>query len=169
MINNVVHQIQYKIQYMINPDKFYPTKPVDQRILDDHSEYVDCHDLDPYDVLAHLYNSSAPTGMGIFQAKYVAINSEMAKQILDFGHMIDYVYGRPIKTSFENWPYLYPSGYDKRNGGSGMMQRLIIELRETGKISMKIPEEQPEKEFARMGEEFDRMGKEFEEFLIKKW
>ncbi len=150
------YQIQYKILQMINPKKFYPNKPVDKNVLNNSSEYVDCTGLDPYDVMAHLYNSSKPKGMGVFEAKYVPMDHDTAKSILDSNSNTDYVYGRPIKTSFYNWPFLYPKTYDKYNGDKGMMCKLINELKTTGKVSMQIPDEQPEYEFNRMMKELDQ-------------
>ena len=155
-IPGFINQIQYQIQYMINPHKFYPNKPVDTHVQENSSQYVDCTGLDPYDVLAQLYNSSLPKGLGVLQAKYEAMDRENAKLILDSNFNTDYVYGRPIKTSFNNWPLLYPGTYDKYNGDPGMMHRLIAKLRTTGKVSMEIPVEQPEYEINGMIKEFDQ-------------
>lgn len=164
MFQRILYQMQYQVQYLINPHKFYPMKPVDKHVLDDPSGYIDCTDLDPYNVLAHLYNSSKPMGLGVIQAKYVAMDHQTAKDILDSGPVTDYIYGRPIKVSFENWPFLYPGGYDQKNG-HGMMQKLINELRETGTISTKIPENNPKKEFDRMNTEIDQFAKNFADHI----
>lgn len=124
-------------------------KPIDEWIEKYKSEYIDCTGLNPYDVLAHLYNSSSnPIGMGLTQAEYTAMDREEAKKILDETLCLDYVKGRPIKVNFESWPYLHPCGYDSRNGNGSekMMRKLITDLRESGKISTNIPEKKTQQE-----------------------
>lgn len=161
MLRSFLPRLAYQVQYAFNRDKFYPTKPVDKHVLDNLSNYVDCTDLDPYDVFAHLYNSSRPMGLGVLEAKYVAMNQMEAKDLLDISYTADYIYGRPIKTSFNNWPFLHPRGYDNYNGGPGTMQRLIKELRETNKISTKVPEECPEQELKKLAKSFDQYAEIF--------
>lgn len=126
--------------------QFNPKKPVEKYVMNDLSHYIDCTGLDPYDVFAHLYNSSKPLGLGYLHVEYTVMDKNEAKKILDVDYRTDYVNGRPIKIYFNNWPYLSPTGYDSRNGGEGTMKRLITELKETGKVCNKIPEKlSPEK------------------------
>jgi hypothetical protein len=127
--------------YQIFERIFDRDQPMDAWIEDHRSDYIDCTGLNPYDVLAHLYNSSQPLGMGYFQAKYTVMNRKEAKKILDEKLSLDYVHGRPIKIDFESWPYLYPKYYDGRNGNKndGTMRKLITDLRESGEISINVP------------------------------
>jgi hypothetical protein len=96
--------------------------------------YVDATNLKPENVLAELYNSSKPYGMGIFQYKANVMSSKQAEDILkefydnnEYAYF-DYLDGRPIKTTFEYFPNIDATTYDKYNG-DGSMSKCIENVR----------------------------------------
>lgn len=101
---------------------------------------VDCEGLLPEVTLAHIYNYSEPSGMGIYQAKEVPMTVNEAKEVLEsYGDLsIEYLYGRPIKLSFDKYPLLDAYEYDRNNGGMGTMSKIIDELKRTGEICMDV-------------------------------
>lgn len=109
------------------------------------TDQVDITGLDKAEVLAALYNRSAPMGLGVLQARSGEMTVVVARQCIDgeddharnFPNVakrgreldFDYLFGRPLKVnlsgdSFDPWLY------DRDNGGSGTAARLVAELRQ---------------------------------------
>ena len=103
------------------------------------STTVDCGTLSSGEVLAHLYNNSKPLGMGMFQYEAKAMSASEAEKYLKSKKHVDYCKGRPIKTSFNNYPKLDSWDFDRDNGGPGTMKSLIDQLKKTGEVSTKVP------------------------------
>lgn len=106
---------------------------------------IDISGLDKAEILATLYNHSAPMGMGVLQARSGEMTTEIARAIINGGHegrdygiqeghpayrklYFDYLFGRPLKIDLSG-DSLDPWGYDRDNGGEGTAERLISELR----------------------------------------
>lgn len=89
---------------------------------------IDCTGLDKAEVLAGLYNRSSPLGMGIYQARSGIMTKKEAEKLLEERDDFDYLYGRPVKTDFSNYPILRENMYD-RDQGEGAMQRVIDSLK----------------------------------------
>jgi len=66
-------------------------------------------------VLAALFNYSRPIGMGWMQHNPVIMDEKTAQELLRKQSYFDYVYGRPIKTSFDAFPDLSSSRYEHDN------------------------------------------------------
>jgi hypothetical protein len=91
-------------------------------------------DLPRAQVLAALYNASAPSGAGILHYCHGFLSSPEAEQILkenpDLGERVDYLRGRRIKLDFTS------SGWDslpyEQLAGAGMASKVLEILRKTG-------------------------------------
>jgi len=154
MFHTITQNINRPFRYLANLYQFYPQDPLGPKV--DRSQYIDCRDLDPYDVLRHLYNSSKPRGLGALHGKYLPMDHQEAKHLLDNQQVFDHIHGRPIKTSFRTWPYLYPVGYDRSNQPL-TMSTLISELKETGIVSLSVPDHvDPLTEIKRINSEIDQ-------------
>lgn len=94
---------------------------------------VDCTGLAKEEVLAHLYNNAKSVGMGYLQAKTEPMSIHEAHTQLSTNSRFDYLHGRPLKINFDQYPYLTSHLYDRDQGGTGTMARLIDELRSTQK------------------------------------
>ena len=92
---------------------------------------VDCTGLESHVVLAQLYNHASPVGMGFLQSSTTPMTLEEAKNELARTQYFDYLYGRPLKTDFSNYPELDSHGYDRDQGGPGTMQSLVDKLKES--------------------------------------
>ena len=114
---------------------------------------VDITGLSKAEVLAALFNASAPMGMGFLQAMNgpQVMDIEHAEGLVNAGNTatpdyggyalpghpklyFDYLYGQPLKLnltedSFDPW------GFDRDNGGDGTAQRIIDRLRETKDVN----------------------------------
>lgn len=66
-------------------------------------------------VLAALFNYSRPVGMGWMQHKPIVMDQATAEELLASKSSFDYLYGRPIKTSFDTFPDLSSSSYERNN------------------------------------------------------
>lgn len=108
---------------------------------------VDISGLDKAAVLAVLFNASAPSGMGFLQARFgpSIMTVEDADQIIQSGGSsdpgishgslyYDYLFGRPLKVDLAGDEF-DPWQFDDLNGGTGTAQRLIEELRSSGKVN----------------------------------
>jgi hypothetical protein len=154
MFHAITQNINKQFRYLANLYKFYPQYPLGPMV--DKSQYIDCQDLDPYDVLRHLYNSTKPRGLGAIQGKYLPMDYQEARHLLDNQQVFDHIYGRPIKTSFKSWPYLHPAQYDRSNAPL-TMSSLISELKKTGIVSLSVPEYvDPLTEIKRINSETDQ-------------
>lgn len=119
------------------------------------STMVNIEGLSKADVLAALFNASAPAGMGFLQATNgpQVMDSTYAQELLDLGSdasgdypngtaamrrnavYFDYLYGRPLKLDLSSDIEFDPWGFDRDNGGDGSAQRVIDELRESGEVN----------------------------------
>jgi hypothetical protein len=119
------------------------------------SNMVNIEGLSKADVLAALFNASAPAGMGFLQAARgpQVMNSAYAQELLDLGSdasgdysegtaalrsspvNFDYLYGRPLKLDLSSDTEFDPRGFDRNNGGDGSAHRVIDELRKSGEIN----------------------------------
>ncbi len=101
---------------------------------------VEIKGLSKAEVLAALFNASAPQGLGFLQSGYGpnVMTIEDAEEIIESGQTyFDYLAGRPLKTdlsedSFDPW------GFDRDNGGDGAAQKVIDRLRNSKDVN---PEE----------------------------
>ena len=86
---------------------------------------------DKYQALKNLWKSTRTIGMGFIHSHEEPTDEDVIKAFKyedECGNIIeknyiDYFKGRPIKTDFENFPVLKPSGYD-RDAGVGTMQKV---------------------------------------------
>ncbi len=108
-------------------------------------EQVDISGMDKAEVLAALYNASAPVGMGHLQAVAGEMTTEHARKVID-GHgddtermfpgvrggdrtlIFDYLFGRPLKLDLSKDSF-NPWGFDRDNGGNGTAAKIIARLR----------------------------------------
>lgn len=110
--------------------------------------------LSKAEVLAALFNASAPGGMGFLQAMHgpQVMSVEDAEELVGAGNTatpdygghtlpgrpelyFDYLYGRPLKLNLTNDDSFDPWGFDRDNGGDGSAQRVIDRLRETKDVN----------------------------------
>jgi len=90
--------------------------------------------LDKADVLAVLYNSSKPLGLGFMQYDSKPMNKEEAQTILDSGrNYFDYLKGRVMKVDLSR-NTLDTRLYDRDNG-QGAAESAISALRSTSQIN----------------------------------
>ena len=112
-----------------------------------NEQMVDISGLDKAEVLAVLFNASAPGGMGFLQAQFgpAVMSVEDAEQVINDGGSrdpgfphgslsYDYLFGRPLKVNLEGDEF-DPWGFDRDNGGTGTARRLIDKLRNTGQVN----------------------------------
>jgi hypothetical protein len=99
------------------------------------SNDIDCQGLAKEAVLAHLYNNAKPLQMGYIDAFAVAMTTAEASDHLQQTDYFEYLNGRPMKLSFENFPMICAHGYDRDQGGDGTAARLIKQLKCTGIVS----------------------------------
>ena len=91
---------------------------------------VDITGLSKGQVLAALFNASAPQGMGVLQAANgpqvmdIQTAEEITRQYLEF----DYLFGRPLKVDLSGQSF-DPMLFDRDNGGNGTAQKIINQLR----------------------------------------
>lgn len=97
---------------------------------------VNIKGLNKAKVLASLYNSAAPQGMGFFQADNRIMTEEVAADILKEYTHFDYLRGRPLKLSLDKDDEVDVALYDRDNG-EGVGKFTIDELRRTGEVSTK--------------------------------
>ncbi len=125
--------------------------PKGQKVPEGH---VDTTGLSKAEVLAALFNASAPVGMGFLQTEDApqVMGVEDAQHLIDGGNAstpdyggiprrgaealsFDYVYGRPLKVDLTNEGSFSPWGYDRDNGGDGSAQKVVDQLRATGDVN----------------------------------
>jgi hypothetical protein len=99
---------------------------------------VDITGLSKASVLAALFNASAPSGMGFLQAQYgpqVMTVGDAEQVISDRPKLyFDFLFGRPLKTNLED-DFFDPRGFDDKNGGTGLAEKVISRLRESGEVN----------------------------------
>lgn len=92
---------------------------------------IDIRNLVKADVLAVLYNSSKPQGMGFLNYDPTPMTREQAQELIDSGHTsFDYLEGRVMKVDisgdeFSSWAY-------DRDNGEGAAEQAISTLRSIG-------------------------------------
>jgi hypothetical protein len=113
---------------------------------------VDFTGLSKAEVLAALFNASAPGGMGFLQAGNgpQVMSVDDAQRLIDEGYSatsdyakvpgrpmlyFDYVYGRPLKLNLTEDDSFDPWGFDRDNGGDGASQKIIDRLRATKDVN----------------------------------
>ena len=91
---------------------------------------IDITGLSRAQVLAALFNASAPQGMGVFQAKRgpQVMDLETAEEITRQYLVFDYLFGRPLKVNLSGQSF-DPQLFDRDNGGNGTAQKIIDQLR----------------------------------------
>jgi len=99
------------------------------------SHIISCKPLSSGAVLAMLYNNSKPLGMGVHAYDPTPMTAEVAEEILAKNPNPDYCKGRPIKTNFAFYPILDSRSFDRNNGGTGTMKKLVSHLQKTGDVS----------------------------------
>ncbi len=102
------------------------------------TQQVDCTGLAKEDVLAHLYNNAKPLAIGYFQAKTEPMGVQEAKSQLSKNSYFDYLYGRPLKINFSDYPFMDSHLYDRDQGGPGTMKGLINELKSGSSVSQDV-------------------------------
>jgi hypothetical protein len=92
---------------------------------------MDCSGADKSELLAELINSAKPLGMGWRQAAHCPahVTPDMAAAMLEKTIHFDYVHGRPIKVSFDAWPIVNNSLYD-RDQGEGAFAAALARVRQ---------------------------------------
>ncbi len=94
------------------------------------SDVIDITGIGKPELLAALYNSSKPIGLGFLQATPEPMTYREAEIIIEQqGKRFDYLKGRPLKCdisgdSFDPW------GYDRDNGGAGSAFKVIQSVRD---------------------------------------
>ena len=91
---------------------------------------VDITGLSKGQVLAALFNASAPQGMGFLQAANgpQVMDREFAEEITREYLVFDYLFGRPLKIDLSGQSF-DPRLFDRDNGGTGTAQLIINQLR----------------------------------------
>src|SRR3990172_917298 len=79
------------------------------------SEKISIAGLDKADVLAALYNTARPQGMGFFHYTPDPMTKEEAAELLKSGTYFDYVKGRVLKVNLAGDEF-DPWGYNRDNG-----------------------------------------------------
>lgn len=97
------------------------------------AEKISLEGLNKADVLAALYNSSKPQGLGFLQFENKPMTREEAEELLKKWTYFDYLKGRVMKVDLSK-DDLDPWDYDRDNG-PGAARRAIDELRATGNIN----------------------------------
>jgi len=112
----------------------------------EESPMINIEGLNKADVLAVLYNTSRPLGMGFIQAGTVSpldMTREWAQKELDargitrdhqFPLSFDYLYGRPLKVDLSSDIEFDERYFDSDNSGHGTAAEAIAHLRATGDI-----------------------------------
>ena len=90
------------------------------------SETIDISKLDKAEVLAALYNSAKPQGLGFLQYEPSPMSTEEAGRLLKEVTCFDYLKGRVMKVNLSG-EELNPRGYDRDNG-EGAAYRAIKHL-----------------------------------------
>ena len=99
---------------------------------------VNISGLDKASVLAALYNSSQPQGMGFLHYDSKSMTVEEAEELLTKQRYFDYLNGRLMKIEIpENSDELAPWGYD-RDLGKGAVARVIAELRSSEDVNSEV-------------------------------
>lgn len=123
------------------------------------TDQVNYSGLSKAEVLAALFNASAPGGMGFLQAAYgpTEMTVEDAEQLIGIGNTatpdmggvqipgrptlyFDYLYGRPLKLDLTEDDVFGSWGFDRDNGGPGTAQAIIDRLKATRNVN--TPESQ---------------------------
>ena len=115
---------EFKPMYL---EEFFDIRQVvteDYGIVEVEPDYIDISNKNKADVLAALYNSIGPAGMGISQYDSAPMDRKLAQMVLDeMGTYFDYLKGRSLKISLEG-DIIYVGSYN-RNNGHGLAQRAI--------------------------------------------
>lgn len=120
---------------------------------------IDISNKDKAEVLAGLYNSSQPMGMGMLQYDPTPMTVEIARKILEKTQSFDYLKGRPLKINLEeNIISVY--GYNHDNA-KGLAQKVISGCRNINDIG--------KDQLKRLSDQFnDQIKKEIEKEIEKK-
>ncbi|XLQ19790.1 MAG: hypothetical protein ACKUBY_04315 [Candidatus Moraniibacteriota bacterium] len=92
--------------------------------------------LNKADVLAALYNTARPQGMGFMHYDPTPMSREVAEKLLEQGKYFDYLLGRVMKTQIEG-DEISVHGFEMDNG-VGTVQQVIDELRENGDVNSAV-------------------------------
>ncbi len=84
-------------------------------IPSDYNPIIDCTGLKIEDVFVALYINASPIGLGNMQVNNEPFNHDHIKQLLSQSKWFDYLYGRPMKMCFENYPIIDCTIYDEYN------------------------------------------------------
>lgn len=98
---------------------------------------IDITGLDQADLLARMFNHSAPIGWGVFQAQFgpKEMTTEHAQKLLEEAReafraenpYFDYVYGRPLKVRLGG-DTVDPRLYDREHG-QGALAQIVAQMR----------------------------------------
>jgi len=89
---------------------------------------INIEGLDKAEVLASLYNSSKPLGLGILHFKNEDMGVKEAKELLQENTYFDYLHGRVMKVDLKGTD-IRVGMYDRDNG-EGAFASVISSLRE---------------------------------------
>lgn len=106
-------------------------------IPSDYNPVINCTGLKIEDVFVCLYKNSSPIGLGNMQVSNESFGHEHARQLLVESRWFDYVYGRPMKICFENYPIIDCTVYDEYNFPG------MIAINKLKQSCVKIPAEMP--------------------------
>jgi hypothetical protein len=120
---------------------------VDYGYIEIDKNTIDISNKDKADVLAALYNSSQPVGMGMAQYDPTPMTKEVAEKILEKEKCFSYLLGRPLYIRLDD-NKLFVGAYNRDNG-KNLAQRAISKCRninDIGKEKIKTPQEKLEEE-----------------------
>jgi len=132
---------------------------VDYGYIEIDKNTIDISNKDKAEVLAALYNSSQPIGMGMAQYDPTPMTKDVAEKILEKEKCFSYLLGRPLYIRLDE-DKLFVGAYNRDNGNN-LAQRAISKCRninDIGKEKIKTPQEKLEEE----------MKKKIQEEIIKK-
>lgn len=100
-------------------------KDVDYGCVEIEKDIIDISNKNKADVLAALYNSAKPVGMGIVQYDPTPMTREIAEYVIEkMGYYFDYLKGRPIKCNLED-DIIRVGSYNRDNNQDGLAQKAI--------------------------------------------
>lgn len=135
---------------------------IDYGYIEIDKNTIDISNKDKAEVLAALYNSSQPVGMGMVQYDPTPMTKEVAEKILEKEKSFSYLRGRPLYIRLDD-DKLFVGAYNRDNG-KNLAQRAISKCRninDLGKGKIKTPQEKLEEEMKnRIKEEIVKKQKE---------
>lgn len=93
----------------------------------EYSNKISILGLSKAEVLAALYNSAVPIGLGVLSSVDSIMTTEQAERELEKTTYFDYLYGRPLKVQLSG-DQINPVGYDSKYG-EGACKKVIDALR----------------------------------------